>query len=263
MALALSACDNIDEGERLIPVERPHSSKVVLLEEFTGARCVNCPTGAEAVHSMLESEAFKGRLVAVSLYPSQMANLTTPIDVDLRTEAASEYFSAYNGPSVGMPCAMFDRKPYSGNVLQRTPATWSSVVTEMLLNTSPVTITLSSEFDAQTRELKICYDVGYDDPVADEVCMQLYVLENGIISRQASLTGTLSNYENNHVLRTPANGIWGENIGAGHLPGTHSAGIASVTLDAGWKAENIQVAGFVYKAADRSVLQAALLESIL
>lgn len=263
LSLLAASCDNIDEQDRLIPVERPHSDKVVLLEEFTGARCVNCPNGAEAVHAMLESDAFKGRLVAVSLYPSQMVSLTTPINVDLRTEAATDYFSAYDGPSKGLPSAMFDRTPYQGSVLQTTVASWSSVVSAMLAGTAPVTINLDADFDDSSRELTINYDVAYDEPVNEEVCMQLYVIENGIVSRQSSTTGTLQNYVNNHVLRTAANGTWGESLGANHLPTTHSLGNATVTLDAGWKAENIQVVGFVYRASDRTVLQAHLLESII
>lgn len=263
LALLSTGCDNIDVQDRLIPVERPHSEKVVLLEEFTGARCVNCPGGAEAVHSMLESETFAGKIVAVSLYPEQMPSLTTPINVDLRTEAASEYFSAYGGVSKGMPAAMFDRTPYDGSVLQLTTAKWSTVAAAMLLNASPVTISLSTEYAADTRELKISYDVRYDELLTEEVYMQLYVLENGIISKQASTKGTIQEYVNNHVLRTPVNGIWGDSLDANHMPDTHSLGTASVTLDAGWVAENIQVAGFVYRASDRCVLQAHLLDSIL
>lgn len=261
--LGATACDDIKEEDRLIPVEREHSDKVVLIEEFTGAMCVNCPTGAAAVHSMLESEAFKGKIIAVSLYPSQMPDLTTPFDVDLRTEAATEYFSAYNGTSIGLPSAMFDRTAYKGSVLITKPATWSGVVTEMLKAQAPVSIELEKNYDAATRKLTVDYKVEYIDPLIDETCMQLYLTENKIISFQLSLAGPILDYENNHVLRAPINGIWGETLGTANTPGTVKTGSASITLDDDWKAENVQVVGFVYRAAGRQVLQAHQLNSII
>ncbi len=262
MMLSCTSCDNIDEQDRLIPIERPHSEKVVLLEEFTGATCVNCPNGASTVHSMLESEAFKGKLVAVSLYPSQMANLTTPITTDLRTPEATEYFSAYDGTSKGLPSAMMDRTPYKGSVLQLLPPTWSGVVSEMLKEQSPVTLDLTSTYDASSRNLTVSYTVDYNDPVQEEVYMQLWVVENGILSIQASTTGLIYDYENNHVLRAAINGTWGESLGASHIPGSQSAGMASITLKQDWVPENVQVVGFAYRASDRRVLQAHLLSSI-
>ncbi len=53
--MGFTACDNIDEDDRFIPVERPHSEKTVLIEEFTGARCVNCPDGAAVVAALHET----------------------------------------------------------------------------------------------------------------------------------------------------------------------------------------------------------------
>ena len=43
----LCACEVIDEAERLIPVEtEPQGNRTHVLIEYTGFRCVNCPTAA-------------------------------------------------------------------------------------------------------------------------------------------------------------------------------------------------------------------------
>lgn len=259
--LPLAACDNIDEKDRLIPVEREHSDKVVLLEEFTGARCVNCPDGAAKVHSILESEAFKGKVIAVSLYPEQMVQLTLPITTDLRTPEATEYFSAYDGPSKGLPCAMFDRTPFAGSVLQLDVNQWPTRVDEALKTYAtptpvPVTISMTSDFNAGDRKLEVAYTVNYVDPIAQEVSFQLWALESGIISRQSSTTGIIREYENNHVLRTALNGTWGESLGAVHGVGDKSTGTASITLPENWKPENMHVVGFLFYTHDRRVIQA-------
>ena len=107
------------------------------------------------------------------------------------------------------------------------------------------------------------YKISFVDLVAEEVCMQLWLIENGIVSFQYSTTGLIPDYENNHVLRAAINGTWGESLGVGHTPNQIAEGSSSITLKSDWKAENVQVVGFVYRASDRRVLQAHLLKSII
>ena len=53
LALAvLTACDNVDENERFSGPVDITPKKNVLIEDFTGQRCLNCPLAADAVHAM-------------------------------------------------------------------------------------------------------------------------------------------------------------------------------------------------------------------
>lgn len=259
-SMLLASCDNIDEQDRLIPIEREHSDKVVLVEEFTGARCVNCPTGAAKIHDMLEVNG--DNMIAVSLYPSQLAELTTPWNVDLRTPEATEYYSAYNGTKIGLPCGMFDRTQYNGAFLLTDVNSWPSAFSAMHSEQAVAVVNMTTDYDSATRTLTANYDVEYTDPVMTEVSFQLWVVENGIVSRQSTLTGIDRAYVNNHVLRGAINGTWGDSLGATHAPGSHSQGSASITLKDNWVAENVQVVGFLYRASDRHVLQAHIVKSI-
>ena len=51
----LTACSQIDEGERLIYVEPTEAQRVVLVEDFTGQKCVNCPNATNVLHEILEA----------------------------------------------------------------------------------------------------------------------------------------------------------------------------------------------------------------
>ena len=42
-ASLFTACENISEDERLLDVEGVTAQRVVLLEDYTGQACVNCP----------------------------------------------------------------------------------------------------------------------------------------------------------------------------------------------------------------------------
>lgn len=254
--MALASCDNIDEADRFIPVERPESDKVILIEEFTGARCVNCPTGAATVADL--HEQYPGQVVAVSLYPEQMASLTAPITTDLRTTVASDIFSAFDGTSKGLPAAMFDRSTFNGSVLQLTVTQWPSFVYDLLSNqTSPVNIALETAYNESSRELTVNYNVDFLSAVNEEVSFQLYITEDGIESMQLTPTGMDTKYINNHVLRAALNGTWGTSLGSLTLAGQQKSGSATVTLKDDWKAENCNVVGFLARTGDKTVLQAA------
>ena len=47
MAMAAASCSNIDEGDRLIYVKPAEVGRAVLIEDLTGQRCINCPTGTD------------------------------------------------------------------------------------------------------------------------------------------------------------------------------------------------------------------------
>lgn len=51
-AMVLGGCDQVDENDRLIELPAVESQRVVLLEEFTGQRCINCPAAHEVVKGL-------------------------------------------------------------------------------------------------------------------------------------------------------------------------------------------------------------------
>ena len=52
VAFGLIACDNIAEEDRLIYEPLPEVNRSVLIEDFTGQRCVNCPTAADEIQKL-------------------------------------------------------------------------------------------------------------------------------------------------------------------------------------------------------------------
>lgn len=264
LALAMGACDNVEEPERYIPIEVPKSDKVILIEEFTGSRCPNCPKGAETVAAL--HAQYGDQVIAVSLYPEQLAQLTRPFpnNVDLRSQIATDLFAQYNKDNV-LPVAMFNRESVNGVVLHKDVPTWGSIVTNLFNKDAfaPANIELATKYDATTRELTVDYDCLLTQDISDAVSFQIYVVENGITSRQSSTSGDLDNYVNNHVLRAGLNGTWGEDLGGNLKQGDKITGSVTTTLAADWVAENIQVIGFLcYTGGNRTILHATMAESI-
>ena len=95
-AVGLLACDIIPENDRIKPFEPVETQQRVLLTEFTGMKCVNCPRAAELAHSLLET--YPDNFVVVAMHPASN-HFTTPEDplYDLRCEEADEYYKYFGG----------------------------------------------------------------------------------------------------------------------------------------------------------------------
>ena len=90
----LCACEVIDEADRLIPVE-PESAggRTHVLIEYTGFRCVNCPSAAEQANEL--KELYKERLLIVALHPA--SNPFTQGKYDYTCPAADSIYRMMGG----------------------------------------------------------------------------------------------------------------------------------------------------------------------
>ena len=49
---ATVACQEVDPNDRLIYVKPAEVGRAVLIEDFTGQKCINCPNGTNAINNM-------------------------------------------------------------------------------------------------------------------------------------------------------------------------------------------------------------------
>lgn len=258
-ALSLTSCDNISPEDRYIEIIRDHSDKVVLLEEFTGQRCVNCPDAAEIVENLHNIHG--DNFIAVGFHPSQ-SGFTQPMGaVNLRCEAADVYFDAFGKPQE-FPTAVIDRTHFDGSLLLNNKQLWGSYVEAQLKLETPVDISMDSEYNKATREIKINYNLNFTEVINEPISFQLWIIENKIIAPQLTHNSMEPEYEHNHVLRDAINGFWGETVGSKFIPGDKVELSNTYTISEKWIAGNCQIVGFVYRNSDKVVLQAHLLDVI-
>ena len=80
----LTGCDYIAEDERLIYEKPEPAQRVVLLEDFTGQRCSNCPTATAVIEQL--HEAYGEALVAVGIHCGPLAFAGNAKVVGLKTD---------------------------------------------------------------------------------------------------------------------------------------------------------------------------------
>jgi hypothetical protein len=246
-SLALTACDHIADDERLIEVkntpqtpDEPETAvRTVLLEDFTGQRCVNCPKGTEVIEQL--QEAYGDRLVAVGIHGGPLGFKGTAKAKGLATSVGDEYFSHWNLEY--QPVGLIDRHGATNYT------DWTAAVRQQMSQPSSIKMALTATLS--NGQIAISVE---EEPYSDySGKLQVWVLEDGITALQSMPDGTNNaNYVHNHVLRTPVNGTWGQDISL--TKGTKAQQSMTQAVDPEWNTEKLSIVAFVYN--DSGVEQA-------
>lgn len=240
--VALPACD---EQRRIIEPFVPAGDRIVLLEEFTGKGCTNCPKGSREIDNLLVQ--FPENLVVVSLHAGFFADPTVfPLgQYDLRTDEG-EFLFSYLGPNLGYPSGVVNRVPRSGD-MQIGLNQWASAITHDIQEQPTIDISLTKVYDPATRALSVTVEGIGRTAVSGEIRVSVMLTESGIIDAQDDIEagGIVQDYNHKHVLRdmlTPAAGAPVlTNIAVGQ---TFSQTYTS-TLPENWIATSMEVIAFV------------------
>jgi thiol-disulfide isomerase/thioredoxin len=238
-------CDKVPEGERTVdkPVE-VSADHTVLLEEFAGQYCPNCPRAADYV-SQLKS-ALKERVIVVTIHVSSLAT------DHLRSSAGETIVRTFNGQY--MPSGMIDRTNIDGEIINDDDSRWAYYVKKRAEQQGlpNVKLLLESNFNATDSIISIHAAVsGTAGSFTPK--LQLYLTENHIIDFQYMPNGTTKqNYEHNHVLRDALNGAWGEEV---EFNREYDRTFA-VFKGKSWNKDNLNIIGFIYKSDTYEVLYA-------
>lgn len=247
-----TACSDIDREDRLSevgPIAIDQISKSVLIEDFTGQRCSNCPTATLVMESL--TATYGDAVIPVGIHSGPLGGGTP-----LYTETGQHYFELLGDPSLGQPSVRVNR---SGEILTGASPIQSSLanrVVDELTAETPVEIKaqLSMEGTSSVEPTTLAVALTADAHGAfAQAQLQLWVLEDGITSYQVIEDGSRDrSYVHNHVFRASitANPD-GEPV---KLDGSEVS--YSLPIDEKWNAENLSVVIIVSDPATGTVLQA-------
>ncbi|MCB9295848.1 MAG: Omp28 family outer membrane lipoprotein [Lewinellaceae bacterium] len=245
-------------GENPIEVTPVDSQqRQVLIEEFTGVRCVNCPAGSAAIEGLLAD--YGQRLVAISIHAGSFAP-PYPDSEDFRTDEGTNLLS-YLGAPLGYPTAVVNRKKFEGEFdLQLGRTQWPGFIVDELGSPPKVKIDIQNAYSDEDRRLEVKVTLYVEENIAeDEVHISVAITENDIQELQLTpSSGTPDpNYKHKHVLRDMLTTYNGDRIDEDLTAGAVIEKNYTMTLPTGWVAENCEVVAFVNLDGDnKEVLQA-------
>lgn len=240
--------------------------RVVLIEDYTGHKCVNCPEAAYLAQNIQLASA--GQVIIMAVHagyfakPDGSGNYTTDFRCN-EGEALNTYFGV-----TANPIGMINRKPYQGKRLLK-PEAWQAAVDEQLLLEPSFNIQIKNTYNSSSRQLESKINLKSLKANNGSYKLCVYLLETNIIAPQknnnASIgtTPDILNYSHKHVLRGSLNGLWGESVFTSATVAVNETAqkTYNYTLPGTFNDSNCSILAFLYRSDEGSekdvIVQAA------
>lgn len=225
---------------------------VVLLEDYTGVKCNNCPEAAALALQLQEQN--EGHLVVLGVHPRGVLQNPAGGFPDFRTDDGNEWNNTFN--IAAYPNGMVNRTGVLG------AAQWASAVSNAIGNEAPVRLIIKSEFNDATRELKLSIHSKFLQTIeSNDVRLTICMMEDNIVGKQITPEGVDENYTHRHVFRGTADGMtWGRvlDIQAGSITaGRNFINNMKFTVSDDYNADEFYIVAFISDNNTKEVLMTA------
>lgn len=250
-AALLWSCDDIAPDDRVIPMDSVKPKRCVLLEDFTGQICRNCPD-AHRVMEML-SEQYGDALIPVSIHAGAFVISDDCSDyegefIGLGTEQGTQIQNQYGVTQ--WPSGVVD-----GNTGPINMDKWATEVRRQMADST--TVTLGCQAVLNDSVIDITVESFSSTPLTD-ASLHVWVTEDSIVAFQQVGGTPVDDYVHNHVFRTSVTPvIVGDTLTTEPHRYTVSRFVQPVMNDNErqiWNVANLHIVAFVRNAS--GVLQA-------
>lgn len=228
----------------------------VLIEEFTGVRCVNCPAGSQTIENLLNIHG--DQLIAVSIHSGFFSPPLSESQYDFRTSDGDNLLSLVGEP-LGFPTAVINRKQFAGEFdLQLGQSSWAGYIEDEKAFDPIVKIGMQSEFNSTDRILKVDISLFPEVTISEpDVRLSLMITETDIEDYQETPDGMQADYKHKHVLRDFLTSFDGNRITEPLLVEAEINKSFTYTLPENWLAINCRLIAVVsLGGTSKEVLQA-------
>jgi hypothetical protein len=261
-AVLLHGCDKVS-GPYVEKVDYCSGDKKVLLEDYTGHECVNCPGAALLAHQLQEN--FCNRVVIMSVHAGFFARPSTSNPLfanDFRTEAGNAWDTFFGNGVQGNPNGLVNRVPINNNFVV-TPGNWGTAIAPLLQQPAKASMILKNTFDHTNTKLTTKITTTFLDAVEGDINLLVCLTQDSIIAPQRNNTPEAGdmpineNYVHMHMLRKAMNGTWGESINGGSTIGKNDEFTKEYKLDFvdEWVPKNCHIVAFIYFEDTKEVIQ--------
>lgn len=273
--LSFSACEEYSPFESVINGEtaailsdttfvadiEEAQAKMVVMEEFSGVRCINCPEGNRKADELLT--IYPDHLIVTTLHAGYLAFPYPESNHDFVTDETTFLFDFLEVQAY--PAASINRVHFEdeNNIAVLGLNKWEGKVSAELAVSPPVNVYITPEYNGETRNLKVIVEMRYTQAVSTNNALSIYITENNIIDAQLNEVEDAdvvqTDYIHKHVVRDMMTNVLGSPIDVEKTPGRVVARVFETTLPTEWVAENCEIIAFVHNTGDsnKRILQAA------
>ena len=242
-----SSCDYVDPpfkedtgietgGACVFPIDTATPYRKVLLEDYTGHLCGNCPDAAEEIYNVLKP-LYGDTLISIGVH-SNPTNFTgiCPDDNSYPPQAPiGSYANDYRTPSgitwyddfgfIGIPGGMVSRTSYGGNLVLSSSG-WNPAIDSLAGTPAKAKLQILNNYNSSSGELNICIKTTFLANTTGTYNLCALLTEDSIVSWQTDYDlppttvpygRNVPDYVHRHVMRGALNTAYGEEIKSGSI----------------------------------------------
>jgi hypothetical protein len=264
-AFIIQSCDYVEVPQQTVNSGGPDSEQVVrkvLVEDYTGHTCGNCPGAAATVQQLMTT--YGEQVIPIAVHAGYFADpAAAPYTDDFRTAAGTAYDNFFGISAIGNPNGMVNRINFPSAQHIKDYHTWGGYVDSLLQIAPEVNIKITNTYDNNTRQLSTNIETKFLAAQSGTYKVVVLITEDSIVSPQKDYNQTPSDiltYTHRHMLRDAINSTWGDTVATGTINAgtlsTKSYVYNGITSHALWIPSRCYVVAYVYDALTYQVLQA-------
>ena len=238
-----------------VPAQEP---KMVLLEDFTGLDCGNCPT-ADNTDSVLRAQ-YPNEIVSICEH-TVVGSLSNPLPgyPALSDSNALTLFNLF-GYQGALPYGAIDRTIFPGqDTILQNYQLWGGFISTEVKVTPPLNVDVINQvYDTSSGALTATMQVTFISAVSGYCFISAAITEDSIIDPQYDIAmgGWVKNYVHQHVLRKFIYPLLGLQLGktASYTSGNiYIIKFSTFINKAKWKPKNCNIVAFVHQETGRNL----------
>ena len=238
---AITACDYIDTPIPVTPdvgdtascstpafLVNPTPVRKVLVEDYTGHTCPNCPKATDSLKNIIIS--YPEQAIGVSVHYSAAFAAPQPglggdpnaFISDFRTNAGTTWGDFFMA-GAGLPNGTINRMSYTvtATTHRKLYTSWKSLVQQQLAKPVTADIQIKSEFNPADSNACIAVNTKFLLDTSGTFKLVVLMTQDSIIDWQydsrASPSVYVQNYIHRHVMRDNISSEWGDNLASGSI----------------------------------------------
>lgn len=224
----------------------------VLIEDFTGHTCKNCPAASKIAENI--QKAYPGRVVVMAIHSGFYADTgaTGNFTYNFRIPEGQQISDDFGISS--WPNGMVNRRKYNGSPITGKDS-WSSHTGLWLQETPKASIKISNVYNDATRNITTTITSKALKDLTGQYKLAVFYTEDSIIKPQIVDNTTVLDYVHMHALRGAFNGAYGEVVM--NNPATNDSIVKtySLTLRADAVAKNCHVVAYIIDETSKEIIQ--------
>jgi len=241
--------------------------KRVLLEDYTGHTCPNCPTAGKIASNL--KEQYPGQVVVIAVHAGWFANTypepgaTQLYDYDFRTAGGTDWDTYFLISATGNPNGMVNRVKINNKYVIKKES-WGGIIDTMVTKQPTMDLLVIADYNSSDRKICTHTQSTFLSSVDLNLKLEVVIIEDSIIAAQKNNdpgigpVGDIEDFVHMHVMRGALNGTWGSELAAAGVqhPDKIIKSYQSV-LPEKCVAKNCHIVAFIYNKDTYEVIQAA------